>query len=74
MFQRCSLLDIQKKLAKMWETQPSTNKTGVNLTKNDLVASHRLTNSDLTIKKVLERKHAEQIMNNQVTTKMTGPL
>lgn len=41
------------------------NKFDVNLTKNDLVIYHRLTNSDRIIIKVLNRKHAEQIMNNK---------
>ena len=41
------------------------NKFDVNLTKNDLVIYHRLTNSDRIIVKVLNRKHAEQIMNNK---------
>ena len=40
------------------------NKIGVNLTKNDLVACHRVVNSDRTIIKVLNRKHAEQTINN----------
>ena len=41
------------------------NKFDVNLTKNDLVIYHRLTNSDRIIIKALNRKHAEQIMNNK---------
>lgn len=41
------------------------NKSDVNLTKNDLVIYHRLANSDRIIIKVLNRKHAEQIMNNK---------
>ena len=41
------------------------NKIGMNLTKNDLVAYHRLANSNRTIIKVLNRKHAELIMNNK---------
>ena len=41
------------------------NKIGVNLIKNDLVACHRLVNSDKTIIKVSHKKHAEQIKNNK---------
>lgn len=41
------------------------NKFDVNLTKNDLVIYHRLANSDRIIIKVLNRKHAEQIMNKK---------
>lgn len=45
------------------------NKFDVNLTKNDLVIYHRLANSDRIIIKVLNRKHAEQIMNNKSKVK-----
>ena len=45
------------------------NKSDVNLTKNDLVIYHRLANSDRIIIKVLNRKHAEQIMNNKSKVK-----
>lgn len=41
------------------------NKSDVNLTNNDLVIYHRLANSDRIIIKVLNRKHAEQIMNKK---------
>lgn len=41
------------------------NKFDVNLTKNDLVIYHRLANSDRIVIKVLNRKHAEQIMNKK---------
>ena len=41
------------------------NKIGMNLTKNDLVACHRLANSHRTIIKVLNKKHVELIMNNK---------
>ena len=37
----------------------------MNLTKNDLVACHRLANSNRGMVKVLNRKHAEEIMNNK---------
>ena len=43
----------------------SLNKTDVNLTKNDFLACHRLANSGRAIIKVLNRKHAEKIMNNK---------
>ena len=45
------------------------NKFDVNLTKNDLVIYHRLANSDRIVIKVLNRKHAEQIMNNKSKVK-----
>ena len=45
------------------------NKFDVNLTKNDLVIYHRLANSGRIIIKVLNRKHAEQIMNNKSKVK-----
>ena len=48
------------------------NKIDVNLTKNYLVACHRLANFDRTIIKVLNRKHAEQIMNNKSKLKGTN--
>ena len=37
----------------------------MNLTKNDLVASHRFANSNRTTIKVLNMKYAELIMNNK---------
>ena len=43
----------------------SLNTIDVNLIKNDLVACHRLANSNRNIIKVLNRKHAEQILNNK---------
>ena len=41
------------------------DKIGVKLTKNHLVTCHRLAISDSTIIEVLNRKHAELIMNNK---------
>ena len=46
------------------------NKIDVKLTKSNLVACHRLANSDRTIKKVLNRKHTEQITTNK--SRLTG--
>ena len=46
------------------------NKIDVKLTKSNIVACHRLANSDRTFKKVLNRKHAEQIMTNK--NRLTG--
>ena len=45
------------------------NKINVNLIKNDLMACHRLAISDRTIIKVLNRKNAEQIHEQQKQTK-----
>ena len=45
------------------------NKLDMILTKNDLVACHKLANSNKTIMKVLNRKYADQIMNNKSTLK-----
>ena len=46
------------------------NKIDVSLIKNDMVACDRLANSDRAIIKVLNRNHAEQIMNNK--SKLNG--